>query len=127
MEKVIKISPDLHDMIAMLAKANGKGIREMHDDLLRTNLGHLDNTVSRLTNGKSIEDVLGGIRQIEVDGHVYHCDECNHPLDPLAEPDKCPGCGAVLDWREQKSIGVMGWALAGLALLMGLGVIKNAR
>jgi len=116
--KTLKVSPGIYETLKGFADTSDRSLHEVTDDLLTAGLerlGGLAPLVDQVEKDRTIE-----VR--EVNGVVYYCDECQYPLDPKEELTECPNCGAKLDWGEQKGgLGVVGWGLVGLALLLSLG------
>lgn len=124
-EKTVRISSSNYDNVLRIARATGSGIRETLDGLLVENVNQVDRTVKQLEDNDQVKQLEESIRAIEVNGKEYHCQSCGQVLDPSAELTECPSCHAELDWEPQRSIGLVGWGLAGLALLLVLN--KNKR
>ena len=128
-EKVVntvRIAKNNYDRVKGLAEASGRGIREVIDTLLNDNINHLEESATSLANSpvvKAIADEAkehASVTSQEVDGQVYYCQECHHPLDPKEEVEACPNCGAKLEWEGLRKMGLMGWTLGALALLIAL-------
>lgn len=129
-EKTVRISQGNYDRICEIANTTGMGIRELVDSLLSDNLAHLQLTAHDLGETKTVQtlrkqyqnevDKLKTIAVQEVDGQVYFCQKCHQPLDPDKELKHCPSCDAELNWGEHTRIGMVGWGLIGLAILLAL-------
>lgn len=122
--RTMKVSPGLYDAVKELADTGDQPLHKVTDDLLTAGL-------KQLKHLGSITEVVEEDRTLdvrEVNGVVYYCNECQHPVDPKKELSECPNCKAELDWGEQKQgLGIVGWGLVGLALLLTLGATRSNR
>ena len=121
--RTMKVSPEIYELVKNLADTGDTSLHEVTDNLLTAGLKQLKilGPLSELAeSGKTLQ-----VR--EVNGVVYYCTECQHPLDPKKKLEKCPSCQAELDWGERKGgLGIIGWGLVGLALLLTLGATTRS-
>jgi len=126
-EKTIRASNGNYEKLAKLAKVSGRSLREVTDALLSDNFACLETAANTLADSKGANELVekltyeqkSGIEVQEVNGEVYYCKSCHHPLDAHKQLEDCPECGAKLDWTfTDPPLGALGWALAGLAMLV---------
>jgi hypothetical protein len=126
-EKTLRASNGNCEKIARLAKASGRSMREVTDAMLSDNFACLETASNVLANSKGANELVkkltqeeeSGIIEAEVDGVVYYCKSCRHPLDAHKQMEECPECGAKLDWGFiEPPLGALGWSLVGLAMLL---------
>ena len=127
MEKTLRASNGNYEKLAQLAKTSGRSLRETTDAMLSDNFACLETAANTLAGSTGANDLVekltyekdSGIRTQEINGEVYYCKSCNRPLDAHKKLENCPKCDAKLDWAfTDPPLGALGWALAGLAMLV---------
>jgi len=124
-EHTVRISSDNYNHVVEIAKATGQGIREVIDGLLVDNVNKVERTVKQLEDNDQVAQLRESIRAVEVNGKEYYCQGCGQKLDAEADLKECPSCQKELDWEPQRSIGLAGWGLAGVALWLFLSRRNN--
>lgn len=119
----MRVSPGIYELVKELANTGDTSLHEVTDNLLTAGLKQLE-ILGPLSNLAEDDKTL---QVREVNGVVYYCTECHHPLDPHEKLGECPSCQAELDWSERKSgLGILGWGLVGLATLLVLGATTRS-
>jgi len=123
MEKTMRVSPGIYELVKKLADTGDASLHEVTDNLLTAGLKQLE--ILGPLSDLAEDDKTIQVR--EVNGAVYYCTECQHPLDPKEKLGECPSCGVELDWGEtKKGLGIIGWGLVGLATLLVWGATTSS-
>jgi len=115
LEKSMKVSAGVYNLVKAYADQGDISIKDVATELVKAGLNQLTDLKDIV---KHMEDD-SEVQVQEVDGSVYYCPECKYPLDPEQKLDDCPRCQASLDWGG--GMGVLGWGLIGLAMLLVVG------
>ncbi|MBA7612580.1 hypothetical protein ES703_19816 [subsurface metagenome] len=125
-EHTIKVSDDTYDKVKTLSETGDRTQLDTVEDLLSVGLEGLGKVAEAVEHLEKD----AGIEEQQVNGVVYFCEACRYPLDPREELAECPGCQTKLSWAENgkpgAGLGVIGWGLIGLALLISLGAKRRA-
>lgn len=124
-ERTIKVSDNIYDKVKTLSETGDRTMRDLADDLVSEGLEGL----AKVAEAAEHIEKDAGIEEQQVNGVIYFCEECHYPLDPREELAECPGCQTKLSWAENgkpgAGLGVVGWGLIGLALLLSLGAKRR--
>lgn len=121
----LKVSTGPYDLVKNLADKGDLSLKDVADELIKAGARQLD---SLEKVAKAVGEKPYIVRE-EVNGFIYHCEECGQPLDPREELDTCPGCNTALNWStvegEGGGWGMIGIGLVGLAALLTVNALRS--
>ncbi|MBA7661787.1 hypothetical protein ES703_69807 [subsurface metagenome] len=128
-ETTVKVSRGPYDIVKKLSEEGDLSIRDVADALLEAGAVKL-NTLAEVAQAVAENP---RITAQEVNGQVYYCAECHHPIDPREKLESCPNCTKKFNWEawergesgEGGGFGALGWGLVGLAVLLAVGFQGN--
>jgi hypothetical protein len=123
----VKVSTKTYDRIKKIAEERDLSISSVADSLLANSAlsGAIQHLVTQDSEkGHSVKTYDGMITEFKNGDQAYICAKCKHPINHEVNPEECPFCGAILDWKAVPLAKETNWALWVLGGLVVLGVLS---